>query len=269
MNKVYEIIQNIVLNTIDAKGLLPWHQEWDSAYNLPRNGFSGHVYRGVNIWLTLAAGFSSPLWYTRKQILEIRKKFPKASIKYDDYKNSGTIIIYWNWIPKKEDGVVIGKIPMLRYYKVWNFQQCENMPEPQEMKRFTEIESAEDVLQKTPVKPVVNHGGPKAYYTPALDRIQMPARESFETSAAYYRTLFHEMAHATGHETRLNRDMSGSFGSGDYSKEELIAEMTSCFLCGAYLKGWRNKIAKDPTLVVSAGSAAQKAADCILGVKFD
>jgi len=121
----------------------------------------------------------------------------------------------------------------------------------------------------------------RAFYSPREDYIGLPVRERFEQAEGYYATLFHELTHATGHESRLNRPTlteKAGFGSNPYCKEELIAEMGAAFLCGhaeigertidnsaAYLKGWLEQLRNDKTLIVQAAAQAQKAADFILG----
>jgi antirestriction protein ArdC len=125
----------------------------------------------------------------------------------------------------------------------------------------------------------------KAWYSPNSDSVGMPARSLFHSSEEYYCTLFHELAHSTGHAKRLHRDNFDnpvSFGSESYSKEELIAEMTAAMLCGitgieqktlensaAYLKTWIARLKSDSRLLVSAASHAQKAADFIQGKTMD
>ena len=129
------------------------------------------------------------------------------------------------------------------------------------------------------------HGGDAAYYSPLGDQIHMPPRESFISDPHYWQTVFHEAAHSTGHKDRLGRLPSienlPRFGSEDYSREELVAEMTAAFLMGtanldapqaiqqsaAYLSSWAKKIKDDPRMLLTAGAQAQKAADHILGVK--
>jgi antirestriction protein ArdC len=121
----------------------------------------------------------------------------------------------------------------------------------------------------------------RAAYIPSRDTVTMPSRTAFDSQAEYYSTLFHELTHSTGHFKRLGREGFNSaqtFGSESYSREELIAEMGSAMLCGvtgieqhnlaksaAYLKAWISRLQGDPRLVVSAASAAQKAADYIRG----
>ena len=133
-----------------------------------------------------------------------------------------------------------------------------------------------------PQRPPIRHDAPEAYYAPARDYVNLPRPETFDTPENYYAVAFHELTHATGHESRLNRPgVSGNtlaaFGSGDYSREELVAEMSSAYLCAeagiestlsnsaAYLKGWLEVLRGDTRMIVTAASAAQRAADFVLG----
>lgn len=130
----------------------------------------------------------------------------------------------------------------------------------------------------------MKHISSAAMYLPSTDTIRIAAPERFETRESYYATLFHELSHSTGHKSRLNRDLGeevSPFGSPDYSKEELVAEMGSAFLCAAsgispptieqsaaYIDGWRKKLKDERRLVVQAAGQGQRAADHILGVSF-
>jgi antirestriction protein ArdC len=129
---------------------------------------------------------------------------------------------------------------------------------------------------------VIKHGGDSASYSKVLDSVQMPERTCFDSMEEYYSTLFHELAHSTGHPARLNRSTLTDFerfGDHNYSREELVAEMGAAFLAGtcgienrtinnstAYLANWLDALKNDSRLVLVAASQAQKAADLILGV---
>ena len=132
-----------------------------------------------------------------------------------------------------------------------------------------------------PNPPLIVWSGARACYNPSRDIVEMPREELFEKPEAFYSTLFHEMNHSTGHESRLNRSTfreKPQFGSHAYSKEELIAEMGAAYLCGhagientvldnsaAYINTWISRLEDDKTLVIQAASHAQKSADYILG----
>ena len=126
---------------------------------------------------------------------------------------------------------------------------------------------------------MLEHGGGQAFYRPGNDKLRMPEPTRFRSSEEYYSTLFHEYAHSTGHSKRLDRKLDSDpkpFGTPDYGKEELVAEMAAAFLCGhagitptvienqaAYVQGWLKTIKADKKLVISAAGQAQRAADWI------
>ena len=142
------------------------------------------------------------------------------------------------------------------------------------------VAAAETVVSAMPNRPsIAYNGGNRAYYVPSSDSVHLPPHGAFDSVGEYYSTLFHELGHSTGHPSRLNRDTletPAPFGSEVYSKEELIAEFCSAFLCAeagidstlqnsaAYIKGWMSKLQQDPRLVVTAASKGQRAADYIL-----
>jgi len=131
--------------------------------------------------------------------------------------------------------------------------------------------------------PEVLHRGHQACYIPVFDEVRIPEPENFESGEAYYGTLFHELAHSTGHSSRLDRGLDSKlapFGSADYSREELVAEMGAAFLCAhagispatvensaAYINGWLRKLKGDKRLVIHAAAQAQRASDLILGAE--
>ena len=147
---------------------------------------------------------------------------------------------------------------------------------------FEPLEEASNIAGGYADSPRIEHRGARAFYRPREDLVRMPEPDRFLDRESYYATLFHELAHSTGHSSRLDRGLDESppeFGSPDYSKEELIAEMGSAFLAAAagigpttieqsaaYIDGWRKKLSGDPKLIVHAAGAGQKAADWIMGV---
>lgn len=175
---------------------------------------------------------------------------------------------------------------MLRHYSVFNAEQCEGIevPGPSEAKApepFIPIEAAAAIADGYRGSPRIEHRGGTAFYRPSEDRIQIAEPERFVDRESYYATLFHELVHSTGHTSRLDRGLDSDpspFGSPDYSKEELVAEMGAAFLAAqsgispatveqsaAYINGWRKKLGSDPKLVVHAAGAGQRAADWIMG----
>lgn len=284
MSKVHNIITEQIIKqlekAIESKASLPWRKPWtiDSS-GLPMSLNTGKPYRGINSLMLGFSPFTSAYWLTAKQV-----KARGGSINRGE---SYSPVIFFNWIESKDGSG--DKFPMLRFYKVWNVEQCEGIdyPKPETVVKTSieRISSADKLVKeyigKPPVKP-----SSQASYSPSADTVQMPPIETFESSEFYYSTLFHEFVHSTGHENRVNRKTItelNRFGSHEYSKEELIAELGASILCQhcgidnddtrgnslAYIRGWIKALKDDVTLAVKAGQQAQKAVDHILGVKFD
>jgi antirestriction protein ArdC len=292
MSKVYQIITDRIIAAIESDGLLPWRKPWAGGAMAPRNLKSGKAYRGINVFLLGSLGYASPFFVSFKQAKQLGGHVKKGE--------QGTPVIFWLWPDEKRkaEAAAAGRqaFPIIRYYQVFNTSQCEGITH----KRLTEweeeqkterpehekIEAAAAVVAGWEDSCPIEYGMGQAYYSPAADKIGMPAAEAFETGPAFYCTLFHEMAHATGHSKRLNRfpadTASQAFGSESYSEEELTAEMAASFLAAesgidaaayldqsaAYVASWLQRLKGDSKLVVQAASRAQKAADSILGRTF-
>lgn len=276
---VYKIVTERILDALD-RGVVPWRKPWTSS-GAQRSLASRKPYRGINqILLTLEAharGYESPFWVTFNQAKNLGGQVRKGE--------RSTLVTFWRQIEITETTDTgekrKKKIPLLRYYRLFNADQCDGIKTPKLERggeRIDPVEAADAILAGYD-GPTVSHGGNRAYYRPATDSIRLPARGSFKTKTGYYAVSFHEHAHSTGHESRLNRDLNNGFGTDPYAKEELVAEMTAAFLLGeagildepeienaaAYIDGWRSKLSRDPKLIVSAAAAAQRAADLILG----
>jgi len=176
---------------------------------------------------------------------------------------------------------------LLRYSNVFNLSQTEGINLPasalQETRTNNPIEDCEQIVAAMPNRPALEQSD-KAWYAPGRDAVGMPSIGLFRSSEEYYSTFFHELTHSTGHKSRLGREgfeSVQSFGSESYSKEELVAEMGAAMLCGvtgienrtlensaAYLKTWIQRLRSDSRLIVTAASAAQKAADYILDKQY-
>jgi len=281
----YAVITDRIIELLE-KGVIPWHRPWAGG-EAPRNLASGKPYRGINPFLLSAAGYASSWWLTFNQAKQRGGHVRKGE--------QSTPVVFWKWliVPDKESGEP-GKrkrIPFLRYYRVFNVEQCEGIEAPAlklpggACGGFSPIEAAERIVQTMPKAPAIVTGEPRAYYRPATDTVNMPARELFESGEGYYTTLFHELTHSTGHASRLSRPGVGdvaAFGSQTYSREELIAEMGAAYLCGeagivqrtidnaaSYIASWLKRLKDDRKLIIVAAAQAQKAADFILGRSFD
>jgi antirestriction protein ArdC len=174
-------------------------------------------------------------------------------------------------------------VPVLRYYNVFNVEQCDGIAAPDvaaiEPVAFNPIEAAELLVKGYADGPAVEHGGTQAIYRPNADIVRLPEPSHFASGEEYYSTLFHELSHSTGHSKRLDRKFDTDpkpFGSADYGREELVAEMSAAFLCAhagitpvvienqvAYLQGWISKLKGDKKLAITAAGAAQRSADWI------
>jgi len=276
---VYEIITNKICDMLD-KGTVPWRKPWTGSNgDLPRSLESGKTYRGINLFLLACADFESSYWLTFNQA--------KAKGGMVRKGEKGTPIVFFNWSEKErtnaEGETVKVKTPFLRYYTVFNLDQIDGIEAPDtEQKEFTfnPIKEAEKIVHNMPNRPQITHNMQKAFYRPSIDLVNMPKATSFAETAEYYSTLFHELTHSTGHESRLDRQgiaEIAAFGDDVYSREELVAEFGAAFLCGhsgidpatiensaAYIKGWSKKLRNEPRLLVTAAAQGQKAADYIL-----
>ncbi len=272
MASVYEIVTEQVVRALEA-GECPWRKPWNGGHRAPMN-ITGREYRGVNVFLLGLAGYESPYWLTYRQASE-RGGYVKKGEK-------GRPVVLWRWLEDEKTG---DEFPILRYYTVFNVSQCEGIKAPESPARaFSPIEAAERIVSGLPATHApIRHGIAAASYAPLTDEVRMPSREAFRTDEEYYGTLFHELTHSTGHESRLGRRGITDrvrFASHEYSEEELVAEMGSAFLChvagilpatlensAAYLRSWVRVLKGDSRLVIRAAQAAQKAADWLLDRK--
>ena len=272
--KVYEIITDRIMEQLE-KGDVPWHKPWIGGY--PKNLVSKKEYRGINVFILASTHYASEYWVSYKQAQELGGNVKKGE--------KGWPVIFWKWLKVKENDTEIEKqVPMLRYYTVFNVMQCEGLKLPtKEIKENNPIEECQKIISEFTDCPTV-HDENRAVYYKETDTIGMPLLNLFDGSEEYYSTLFHEVTHSTGHPKRLDRegirDMV-SFGSTNYSKEELVAEMGAAFLCGltgienktidnsaAYVKSWLKKLHDDKKFVIIAAAQAQKAVDYILNRKY-
>ncbi|GFE57405.1 ArdC family protein [Geobacter sp. AOG1] len=283
MSNVYEIINNRIMELLE-QGTIPWRKPWNAENNDPKNLISKKSYRGINHFLLSCTPYNSPYWLTFKQVQD-----KGGHVKRGE---RSTPVVFWKWLDKSTEGTDLNstlstsKIPLLRYYNVFNIDQTEGIPAPEPTEAHNDnhpLLGPEQIIKNMPLRPELRFGGNKAYYSPSLDYIQLPHLSTFDTPEEYYSTLFHELTHATGHSSRLSRKSvlePSYFGSHEYSKEELIAEMGAAFLCGytgikqktiensaAYIHGWLKELKNDKTLLIHAAAQAQKGADYILNRK--
>jgi len=282
---LYAEITNKVIAMLEA-GVVPWRSPilGQSAIGSPKNLLSGKPYRGINVFLlayhAFAKGYESSYWVTFQQASDSGGKVKRGE--------RSSMVIFWK--PLEAVDRQTGEVKetfVLRYYNVFNASQCEGLPVPDAPQftptDFDSVDAAEAIIQGYRDGPEFKLGGTRAFYTPSIDTVTLPKPERFSSAAECYSTTFHEIGHSTGHSKRLNRQLGmkpSVFGSPDYSREELIAEMCAAFLCGeakidpaviknqaAYVSGWLGKLKGDSRLIISAGGAAQRAADWIRGVR--
>jgi antirestriction protein ArdC len=274
---VYEIVTEQIIAQLEA-GTAPWRKPWTCA--APCNLVSQKDYRGLNVFMLASQGMPSKFWLTANQAAKLGGTV-KAGAK-------SCLVVYWRIGEEKLNAKTgkLGRSFLLRYSRVHNLSQTEGIAEPLGLDGIAkppvaDIEAAEQLIVNMPNRPRVR-ADLHAYYRPSEDIVGIPDKETFHSSEGFYATLFHELGHSTGHTSRLGREgieHVERFGSQSYSREELIAEMTSAYLCGitgiapvtltnsaAYLQSWIKALKGDSRLIVTAASAAQKSADYIRGI---
>ena len=312
---LYEEVTQKIISELEA-GRIPWVQPWGTAAapgpGLPRNALSARPYSGINILIlwgaVIANGWPSQSWLTFRQALAAGGNVIKGE--------QGTTIVYadrftpsqpfqrciaspepWAAAPEaeldraRECGEEARSIPFLKRFTVFNVAQCEGLRadlagDPAPLPEREIVPVAEEVIAASGVD--FRIGGARAFYAPGPDFVQVPPQPAFFEQINYYRTCLHELTHATGHASRLGRDLSGTFGSKNYAREELVAEIGSAFLCAAlgivptvrhsdYIASWlsvlRDDLSEDSAVrdgrprgraIFRAAAQASKAADWLL-----
>jgi antirestriction protein ArdC len=269
-------------------GVAPWRKPWSERVGahgsvMPRNAVTGRFYSGANVlllWSHAEVQGWGPRWLTFKQA-----KAAGGTVRAGEH---GLAVIFVKKLlvkdEKNPDPKAKKSIGFLRAYTVFNVAQCDGLGD--------KVMGVGEARLHGPVNPdgrdadldafvaateiKVVETGTQAAYAPSLDAIRMPAFEAFKGAHAYYSTLFHEMGHATGHKDRLDRDLRGKFGDRAYAAEELIAELTSAFVCAewgidmgeapaAYIENWVSLLAEKETAIVTAAAAASRAVEWMRG----
>lgn len=280
---VYSRITNQIIEALE-QGVKPWTQPWNAAHAAGHVSrplrHNGQPYAGINVltlWASAMTGhYAAPIWMTFKQAIELGGHVRKGE--------KGSPVVYADTMRRTETDDATGDeteraIPFLKAYTVFNVEQIEGLPEhfhalaPASRNPDERIAGAEAFFAAT--RADIRHGGDSAYYSPALDYIQMPPFEAFRDAQAYYATLAHEATHWTRHATRLDRDFGRKkFGDDGYAREELVAELGAAFLCAdlglkledradhaAYIGHWLSVLKEDKRAVFAAAAHAQRAAD--------
>jgi antirestriction protein ArdC len=271
-NNLAETVTADILAALE-KGEIPWVQPWRNVGALnPMNPTTGKGYRGINTLILYLAqtrgGYGFSRWLTFKQA-----KGAGGTVRKGE---KGTGIVFWKFLDKTDKATgEKGKIPLCRVYTVFNVAQCDGLPEAfttaPEIPPVTDENAAiESFILSTGAS--ISFGGDQACYSPALDAISMPEKGQFADMGAYYATVFHELCHWTGHESRCKRQLGQRFGREIYAAEELVAEIGSAFLCAefgvqgrlqhaAYVQNWVKVLRSDPKAIFVASRMAQEASD--------
>ena len=277
---LYSEITNRIIADLE-NGRAPWAKPWRNGVggmSMPRNHITSRAYSGVNVlilWDALAdGGYSCNRWLTFKQANDLGGNVRKGE--------KGTMIVYaGNFVPEAEkaraarDGNDERAVYFLKRMYVFNVEQCDGIAAPDAIPSNDDrdrLELADSLFAATGVP--VQHGGDRAFYSPSFDYVQMPHSSAFPDRLDYYRVLAHELVHSTGHASRLNRKLLNQFGSKDYAREELVAEIGAAFVCAGlgieyitrhadYVGSWLSVLREDNRAIFRAASMASKAAQWI------
>ncbi|MFD1251723.1 DNA primase TraC [Devosia equisanguinis] len=282
---LYDEVTDKIIAELEA-GRVPWVQPWGTSaakapLGLPRNAATSRSYSGINVLILWGAviehGFPGQGWLTFRQALSLGGHVRKGE--------RGTTVVYADrFTPEDEKrrafeaGEEAQAIPFLKRFTVFNTAQCDDLPE--------DIEATAPPPPPGMIEPQVEAlikatgidfriGGNRAFYVPSLDYVQVPPPAAYFEPINWHRTALHELGHASGAEHRLNRNLSGSFGSKLYSVEEITAELISAYSCAAlgivptvrhadYIGSWLDVLREDNRAIVRAASQASKAADWLL-----
>jgi antirestriction protein ArdC len=283
---LYDEITNKIITELEA-GRVPWVRPWGTAgakapLALPNNASTGRQYSGINVLIlwgsVIEHGFSAQSWLTFRQALSLG-----GNVRRGEH---GTTVVYADrFVPEdekkraREAREEAQAIPFLKRFTVFNLAQCEGLPEELAVAALPPepglIEpTVEALIKATAID--FRIGGNRAFYAPDADYVQVPPPQAYFETINWHRTALHELGHASGHLSRLNRDLSGAFGTKKYAFEELIAEMNAAFCCASlgivptvrhadYIGSWLEVLREDNRAIVRAASQASKAADWILG----
>ena len=284
---IYTEITNRIITQLE-QGVIPWKSPYFSKVGFPRNFSTGKPYHGINVFLLGSLRYTSPYFLTFLQAKDLGGYVRKGE--------KGSLVIKYGTYTKEVEGEASEeKRKYLKGYTVFHASQIEGIafPEPEaapELPANAACDRAREMVAAMPNAPAMHEGTATPCYRRSTDSVHMPERRFFTSEEAYYSTLFHELSHSTGHESRLARasllENKGIEAEGEarktYAEEELVAEMGASFLCAhagiietelensaAYLQGWidalKSKDAKG--WIIRAASQAQKAADFILNIQ--
>ncbi|KFC07079.1 antirestriction protein [Trabulsiella guamensis ATCC 49490] len=271
---IYQTVTDSIIKALES-GVKPWKCPWKRnglVSGIPSNYTTYEAYSGINIMLLWSSaaqqGFQDSRWMTYNQAKSIGAQVRKGE--------RGTMAICYKTLEKERDDGEIDRIPMLRHFIVFNAQQIDGLPldgsdvQPVQPAGniFAPLPQAEELFKRSGAK--ITERGQQAFFRPATDEIFLPERHLFSRAEDFYATGLHELVHWSGHKTRLNRDMTGRFGSEGYAAEELVAELGSAFLMAdmgitgdvqheSYIASWLKKLRDDKRYIFQAASTASKA----------
>lgn len=273
MHSKYEVVTSQILESM-SQGYLPWEAPWlgDNCFRLQKNHITNKLYKGINAWnlmlLSHKRGYLSNEWMTFNQASDLQKKIRKGE--------KGSKVIYFKIIEKEAEST--DETDQLFFSKItgaFNLSQIEGFEsEILDAHAANANQIGFKEIDLTKLNADISHQAiSRACYKRSNDRIYLPMKEQFKSEADYYGTVFHELVHRTGHESRLNRPSLGS--DEHYAFEELIAEFGAAYLTNyfgfkyttqhaSYIQSWYNQVSQKPYLLVKAISQAQKAADSII-----
>ena len=284
---VYQEVTDRIIAELEA-GVFPWARPWDpskatagSAFDMPRNPTTGNCYTGINVlllWMTAAKrGYGSNLFMTYKQAQSVGAQVRRGEASIGIVK-AGTFTPKGEREAARQEDRDPQAIPFLKTHRVFNAEQIDDLPAelvapPEAPDLSTADENIRALLDGLGCR--VIHGTPTACYMPTVDTIQLPSPAQFTDPGSWASVAAHEATHGSGSPSRLNRDLSGHFGSAAYAKEELIAEIGAAMICATlgivprvrhadYVGHWLEVLRGDKRCIVSAASAASKAADYLL-----
>ena len=293
---IYAMVTERIIKQLE-KGIVPWQRPWSGA-SLADGGAINYCTRKPYSYLNQLLLGREGEWLTFKQV-----KAQGGSIKKG--AKSGVVVYYTTVTKSKrekenEDGESIVEtvsqlhtFPILKYYNVFHISDCtgieSKIKEVQPNENIKPVDAAENIIngyleRESGLKFQNDKVSGDAYYSPSQDMVVVPKLSQYEIVEEYYSTTFHELTHSTMHPNRCNRksDMKSSmFGSEDYSREELVAELGSAMLCNAsgldcdkafknsvaYIQGWLSKLKNDNKMIIWASARAEKAAKYIIGIK--
>ncbi len=272
---VHEIVADELIKMLESADM-NWRKPWFPLAKMPQN-IRGNKYSGINVFLLAGKG---QYFATYKQWSEKKCQVIKGS--------KGHIVVFYKTFEKEDDNGDIKKIPTLRFYKVFALDQVEG-EYADKLRESMQVDLNTHEAHEASEKAIAAYleresisvdQSDRASYIPSQDRITMPLAGQFDQVENYYSTYFHEMAHSTGHKTRLDRDLSNGFGSLGYAFEELVAEFSAAMACAElglsatpradhaqYIKGWIKGLKEKPQAAVSAAAKAQKAVNMFLGLE--